>query len=51
MLHTSTVSDVLRRTVRRQPEKIALRFGERTWTYRELDDAVTPRAAGGRRTP
>lgn len=45
MLHTSTVSDVLRRTVRRQPDKIALRFGERTWTYRELDDAVTHGAA------
>lgn len=46
----STVSDVLRRSAARLPERIALRFvdgagNERSWSYAELDDAVT-RAAG-----
>ncbi|MGK5729029.1 fatty acyl-CoA synthetase [Streptomyces sp. URMC 124] len=37
----STVDGILRRTARRVPGRTALRFGERTWTYRELDEAVT----------
>ncbi|CAM5278233.1 fatty acyl-CoA synthetase [Streptomyces abikoensis] len=39
--HDSTVDGVLRRTARRAPDRTALRFEERAWTYRELDEAVT----------
>ncbi|MGN6243054.1 MAG: acyl-CoA synthetase [Motilibacteraceae bacterium] len=42
---SSTVDDVLRRSAQRHPDRPALVFAERSWTYRELDDAVT-RAAG-----
>lgn len=44
-MRSSTVSDVIRRSASRQPDKIALRFGDREWTYAQLDDAVT-RVAG-----
>ncbi|MBB4885225.1 fatty acyl-CoA synthetase [Streptomyces netropsis] len=37
----NTVDGVLRRSARRVPERTALRYGERAWTYRELDEAVT----------
>ncbi|MEV6780144.1 fatty acyl-CoA synthetase [Streptomyces syringium] len=37
----STVDGVLRRSARRVPERTALRYGDRAWTYRELDEAVT----------
>jgi fatty-acyl-CoA synthase len=42
---SSTVDGVLARSARRTPDRVALHFEDRTWTYRELDDAVT-RAAG-----
>lgn len=45
MVRSSTVDDVVRRSARRHPGRTALRFAGRTWTYRELDDAVT-RTAG-----
>src|SRR4051812_44473944 len=38
---TSTVADLIRRSARRRPERIALHFGERRWTYEELDDATS----------
>src|SRR3954469_3567820 len=38
---TSTVADLIRRSARRWPERIALHFGERRWTYEELDDATS----------
>ncbi|WP_333771979.1 acyl-CoA synthetase [Streptomyces sp. IBSBF 3136] len=41
----STVDGVLRRSARRTPARVALEYGERQWTYGELDDAVS-RAAG-----
>ncbi|MFJ9038752.1 acyl-CoA synthetase [Streptomyces sp. NPDC102406] len=41
----STVDGVLRRSARRTPARLALRYGPRVWTYEELDDAVS-RAAG-----
>ncbi|NEB77907.1 acyl-CoA synthetase [Streptomyces sp. SID14478] len=44
----STVDGVLRRSARRTPARTALRYGPRTWTYEELDDAVS-RAAGALR--
>ncbi|MER6471152.1 acyl-CoA synthetase [Streptomyces collinus] len=43
--HGSTVDGVLRRSARRTPARVALEYGERRWTYGELDDAVS-RAAG-----
>src|SRR3954463_14642650 len=42
---TSTVADLVRRSARRFPTRVALHFGERRWTYEELDDAVS-RVAG-----
>src|ERR1700754_419922 len=42
---SSTVSDLIRRSARRSPTRVALHFGERRWTYEELDDAVS-RVAG-----
>ncbi len=41
----NTVDGVLRRSARRTPDRPALVFADRTWTYRELDDATT-RTAG-----
>ncbi|MFH8986108.1 fatty acyl-CoA synthetase [Streptomyces varsoviensis] len=40
-VHSSTVDDLLRRSARRVPDRTAVRYGDRAWTYRELDDAVT----------
>ncbi|MFE9421510.1 fatty acyl-CoA synthetase [Kitasatospora sp. NPDC006697] len=49
LAHPSTVPDLLRRSAARTPERRALRFTapgtDRSWSYRELDLAVT-RAAG-----
>ena len=42
---SSTVDGVVHRRARRTPDRTALRFADRSWTYRELDEAVT-RAAG-----
>ncbi|MFE1781870.1 acyl-CoA synthetase [Streptomyces sp. NPDC059506] len=44
-VHSSTVDGVLRRSARRVPERPALHYRDRTWTYRELDGAVTAAAA------
>src|SRR3954447_18655150 len=41
----STVADVVRRSAGRHPGRAAIVFGERRWTYEELDDAVS-RVAG-----
>jgi fatty-acyl-CoA synthase len=41
----STVDGILRRTAAKFPDRIALRFADRSWSYRDLDTAVT-RAAG-----
>jgi fatty-acyl-CoA synthase len=42
---SSTVDGVLRRSAARYPDRVALRFAERSWTYREVDDAVSRAAA------
>ncbi|NNG20875.1 AMP-binding protein [Naumannella sp. ID2617S] len=42
---SSTVDGVLRRSAGRTPEAVAVRFGDRQWTYRELDEAVSRGAA------
>ncbi|WP_338693345.1 acyl-CoA synthetase [Streptomyces sp. Q6] len=44
----STVDGMLRRSARRTPARVAVRYGARSWTYEELDDAVS-RAAGALR--
>ncbi|WP_059415818.1 fatty acyl-CoA synthetase [Cupriavidus basilensis] len=36
----NTIPDALARAVRRSPAKTALRFGERNWSYRELEAAA-----------
>ncbi|WP_405637329.1 acyl-CoA synthetase [Streptomyces sp. NBC_00056] len=47
-VRASTVDGTLRRSARRAPERVAVRYGPRTWTYAELDAAVS-RAAGALR--
>jgi fatty-acyl-CoA synthase len=42
---TSTVADVIRRSARRWPQRTALHFGPRAWTYAELHAAMD-RVAG-----
>ncbi|PXY27018.1 acyl-CoA synthetase [Prauserella muralis] len=44
-VRSSTVSDVLRRSAARTPQRTALRFAGREWTYAELDAAVSRAAA------
>ncbi|HET6600141.1 MAG TPA: acyl-CoA synthetase [Burkholderiaceae bacterium] len=41
-----TMSDLLRRTARRLPGKLAVRCGDTRWTYAEFDAIVTRLAAG-----
>ncbi|MFF2654170.1 acyl-CoA synthetase [Streptomyces sp. NPDC058045] len=41
----STVDGVLRRSARRTPQRPALTYGDRTWTYADLDEAVSRAAA------
>ncbi|MET7568934.1 acyl-CoA synthetase [Streptomyces sp. NPDC005492] len=43
--HGSTVDGVLRRSARRTPARVAVNYGERSWTYQELDDAVSRAAS------
>ena len=42
---SSTVDDIVRRSASRHPERVALVFDDRTWTYAALDDAVSRAAA------
>lgn len=44
-VRSSTVADIVRRSAARHPRRIAVRFGDREWTYGELDAAVTRAAA------
>ncbi|MFH8801956.1 acyl-CoA synthetase [Streptomyces sp. NPDC017936] len=39
--HGSTVDGVLRRSARRTPARVAVEYRDRTWTYEELDEAVS----------
>ncbi|MFJ4616755.1 acyl-CoA synthetase [Streptomyces sp. NPDC088812] len=43
--HGSTVDGVLRRSARRTPARVAVEYRDRTWTYEELDEAVSRAAA------
>ncbi|GGN48190.1 acyl-CoA synthetase [Streptomyces albiflavescens] len=43
--HGSTVDGVLRRSARRTPARVALDYRERSWTYAELDEAVSRAAS------
>ncbi|MFI7501579.1 acyl-CoA synthetase [Streptomyces sp. NPDC049687] len=43
--HGSTVDGVLRRSSRRTPARVAVEYRDRTWTYEELDDAVSRAAS------
>ncbi|MER6996683.1 acyl-CoA synthetase [Streptomyces sp. NPDC000410] len=44
-LLSSTVDGVLRRSAQRTPDRTAVRYADRSWTYAELDRAVTTAAA------
>ncbi|WP_028850839.1 fatty acyl-CoA synthetase [Thermocrispum municipale] len=44
--YPSTVGRILERTARRLPDKLALTFADRRWTYAQLDRAVSRVAAG-----
>ncbi len=48
--HEVTVDGVLRRSARRTPARVALHYGARSWTYAELDDAVSRAARALRDT-
>jgi fatty-acyl-CoA synthase len=41
----STVDGVLRRSARRTPARVAVEYRDRTWTYEELDEAVSRAAS------
>ncbi|MGW7355165.1 acyl-CoA synthetase [Streptomyces sp. NPDC054802] len=43
--HSSTVDSLVRRSARRNPARTAVRYADRSWTYAELDAAVTTTAA------
>ncbi|CAL9599486.1 Long-chain-fatty-acid--CoA ligase [Streptomyces sp. enrichment culture] len=43
--HGSTVDGMLRRSARRTPARLAVEYGERRWTYEELDTAVSRAAS------
>ncbi|GAV43266.1 acyl-CoA synthetase [Streptomyces acidiscabies] len=42
---STTVDGVLRRSTGRTPARVAIEYRDRTWTYEELDDAVSRAAA------
>ncbi|MFZ2512679.1 MAG: fatty acyl-CoA synthetase [Gordonia sp. (in: high G+C Gram-positive bacteria)] len=44
-VYSNRVDEVLSRTAGRVPDRVAITFAERSWTYRELEDAVTAGAA------
>lgn len=44
-VRSSTVDGVVSRSARRTPGRTALRYADRTWTYRGLDEAVDTAAA------
>lgn len=44
-VRSSTVDGVVTRSARRTPERTALRYADRAWTYRGLDEAVSTAAA------
>ncbi len=44
-VRSSTVDGVLTRSARRTPERTAVRYGDRVWSYRALDAAVSTAAA------
>ncbi|MDT0611856.1 acyl-CoA synthetase [Streptomyces lancefieldiae] len=43
--HGSTVDGVLRRSARRTPARVAVEYRDRSWTYEELDTAVSRAAS------
>ncbi|MEV5431584.1 acyl-CoA synthetase [Streptomyces sp. NPDC052701] len=43
--HGSTVDTVVRRSARRTPARVAVEYGDRSWTYGELDTAVSRAAS------
>ncbi|KKD06849.1 acyl-CoA synthetase [Streptomyces sp. WM6386] len=43
--HGSTVDGLLRRSARRTPARVAVEYGDRSWTYGELDEAVSRAAS------
>lgn len=43
--HGSTVDGVLRRSARRTPARVAVDYRERSWTYADLDEAVSRAAS------
>ena len=45
-VYQHTLSDLLRRTAGRMPDKLAIRCGDTCWTYAEFDDVCARLAAG-----
>ncbi|MFI6051979.1 acyl-CoA synthetase [Streptomyces violascens] len=44
-VRSSTVDGIVRRSARRTPDRTAVRYADRAWSYAELDAAVTTAAA------
>lgn len=44
-VRNSTVDGIVRRSARRTPDRTAVRYADRAWTYAELDSAVSTAAA------
>lgn len=47
---SATVDGTLRRSARRTPERVAVHYGDRSWTYADLDEAVSRAARALRDT-
>src|SRR5690606_21131577 len=45
-VRVNTIDSLLRRSASRTPDTVAVRFADRDWSYRALDDAVSRAAAG-----
>ena len=46
LLHQQSLADLLRRSARRVPDKVAIRCGNVAWTYREFDNVCDRLARG-----
>ena len=40
-MRSNTIAETVKRTAKRTPHHTAIIYGERTWTYEQLDQAVT----------
>ncbi|HSH89267.1 MAG TPA: AMP-binding protein, partial [Ramlibacter sp.] len=46
IVRRQTIADLLRRSAKRSPDKLAIACGTTRWTYRQFDETVERLAAG-----